>query len=1145
MSGLINVLVVSILFFAVISQAKAKETYFKFKYDSNKQLEELSRLISIDNVKGDTVFAYANDEELANFKAKSYSFEILPHPNTLTTVRMADSKDAILDWDVYPTYPAYLTLMSDFETDYPNLCQVENIGYTVQGRQILFAKLSANVNTEENEPEIMYSSTMHGDETTGYILTLRLIDYLLSNYGTDPQITYMLDNSEIWINPLANPDGTYAGGNNTVNGATRYNANDYDLNRNFPDPDNGQHPGGTWQPETIAMMDFFDEHSFIISANFHGGVEVVNYPWDTFSRLHADNNWFAAISREYADSAQANSPSGYMTYLNNGITNGYAWYPVAGGRQDYMTYWKGGRETTIELSDTHLLPENQLQAHWDYNRAALITYIEQAFYGIRGLVTDFETGLPVAATISVIGHDADSSEVYTDPDIGDYHRMISAGTYSLRFTSPGYVPQTVSNITVTTRNVTVANVQLQPMSDDPVLQFYSHNAGSVMPADTVSMAVTLINNGAGNATSVNATLSTADEYAIVTQSISAYPTITALGGTGVSYTDYEFYVSAACPEAHQIDFRLDITAAAGYTDSAFFSIIANVYVEDFETGNFQIFPWVLAGDTGWEITSSGAYQGNYSGKSGSISHNQNSVILIEYEVTSADTISFYYKVSSEVTYDFLRFYIDDNMRNEWSGEVGWVFASYPVSAGTHTFKWEYEKDYSVSNGSDCGWIDLIDFPYTRQTLEIITTSLPDWTAGIPYSQQLEVLGGIGDLTWSDASGDLVGTGLNLSSTGLLSGSTAISGLISFTAHVEDQTSDYDDRQFDFTINAAPVIITADLDDWTQAYPYSQQLAVVGGTGIRTWSDLNSDLAGTGLSLSAGGLVSGTPTSTGLISFTAYIEDEPGASDTEVFDFTINAVLLITTESLPDWTIGVQYSQQLAATGGTGDKIWSDLNDDLSDLGLTISDGGMVVGMPISYGPVNFTANIEDAIGAGDQQQLSFALNPAPQITTELLPDGFVGQPYSVQLEAMGGTGTLLYSDLNDDLNGTGLSLSSIGLISGIPITGDLITFTAVVTDVPGAQSSDEFSITIEFSYLSGDANGDGSVIGSDVTYLVQYFRGAVPAPDPFLAGDTNGDCSVIGSDVTYLVNFFRGIGDPPIYGDCPPLAVRGSESIPK
>ena len=89
---------------------------------------------------------------------------------------------------------------------------------------------------------------------------------------------------EIYITPLANPDGTYHGGNNTVSGAWRGNANGIDLNRNYWDPADGQHPDGeVWQTETIANMNFMAAHHFVISANFHGGAEVVNYPWDTWS----------------------------------------------------------------------------------------------------------------------------------------------------------------------------------------------------------------------------------------------------------------------------------------------------------------------------------------------------------------------------------------------------------------------------------------------------------------------------------------------------------------------------------------------------------------------------------------------------------------------------------------------------------------------------------------------------------------------------------------------------------------------------------------------------------------------------------------------------------------------------------------------
>ena len=1136
---LLWIVTLGITLLASLANAKPNEYYFRFTIDSKVEILKLTKIISIDNVKGDTVYAYANESEMNRFQGLGYSYEILPAPSTLFQPRMTDDKDLVLDWDYYPTYSAYLTLMYAFEDDYPSLCEMHNIGYTVQGRRLLFAKISANVSVEESEPELMYSSTIHGDETTGYILMLHLIDYLLSNYGVDPDITYLLDHTEIWINPNANPDGTYAGGNNTVWDATRSNANGIDMNRNFPDPADGQHPDGhAWQPETVAMLDFFGQHNFVISANLHGGAEVVNYPWDTWSRLHPDDNWWVSVSREFADSAQANSPSGYMTDENNGITNGYAWYRITGGRQDCLNYWYGCREVTLELSHTKTPAENQLQNYWNYNRGALLTYLEQAYYGIRGSVTDANTGFPVGATISVIDHDRDSSEVYSDPDHGDYYRMIEPGTYSIRFTAPGYVPFTANNVTATYRNTTQLDVQLTPLSTDPDLEFVSQNAGVVNAGDQISMAITLANNGGGNATGVQGVLSTTDPYISITQNTSAYPTINALGGMGTSSINYVFDVSPSCPIAHTATFRLNMTADGGYSDSLFFTITIGLQIEDFETGNFANFNWQQSGNANWTIVSTGAYEGTYSAKSGVISHNQSSVLYINYEVFEQDSISFYCKVSSEATYDSLRFFIDSSLKQGWSGSLNWSRAVFPVSPGVHTFKWEYMKDGSESEGSDCAWIDYIIFPSSSQALQITTQSLPNWTVGHAYSQQLIAEGGEGAKTWSDLNNNLNGTGLSLSTSGLLSGTPTTAGQISFTAHVQDDGGNSDDQPFTFTINPALIITTESLPSWTAGYAYSQQFIATGGTGSKTWLDVNGDLVGTGLTLSSSGLLAGTPTAAGLISLSARVTDAVGASTDHQFEFVINAALEISTVSMLDWTRGRPYSQQLEATGGTGELLWSDLHDNLDDFGLTISDAGLVVGLPNTIGQVVFTARVIDDIGATTDTEFHFTINPVVHITTETLPEAVISQPYSYQLDATGGTGTLIWSDRDDDLSGIDFTLSPDGVLSGTSHSAIAITFVAVATDEVGAKDEQWLTITFEASFVPGDANGDGRVIGSDVTYLVAYFRGINPPPTPFFAGDANGDCQIIGSDVTYLVAYFRGIGAPPVMGDCPPTVIK-------
>ena len=479
---LFNVLSVlaGLLFSQLLTGQQVKEYYFSFPIQSREQISSITNLISIDDVRNDSVWAYANPEQFVKFAKEGFPITLLPHPGIAPDVVMSDAgyHAPMAVWNYYPTYTAYESLMTQFQTDHPSICQVTTFGTLPSGRKLMVAKISDNVATNETEPEFLYTSTMHGDETTGYILMMHLIDYLLSNYGTNPEVTDLVNNMEIFINPLTNPDGTYAGGNSTVSGATRGNANGIDLNRNYPDFQDGQHPDGyAWQPETIAFMDFAGQHDFVASANFHGGAEVVNYPFDTWATLSPDDNWWIYVSREYADTVHIHAVSGYMTYLNNGITNGYAWYEVNGGRQDYMGYYHHCRESTIEISDTKLLPASQLEAHWDYNWRSLILYMKQSRYGIHGQITDQSTGNPVVARVFVVGHDNYNTDVYST-SLGDYHRPIKAGTYTLEVSADCYQTQTIPNVVVTDKNTVTLNIQLLPGGNASV---------STTPASSITM----------------------------------------------------------------------------------------------------------------------------------------------------------------------------------------------------------------------------------------------------------------------------------------------------------------------------------------------------------------------------------------------------------------------------------------------------------------------------------------------------------------------------------------------------------------------------------------------------------------------------------------------------------------------------------
>ncbi len=118
--------------------------------------------------------------------------------------------------------------------------------------------------------------------------------------------------------------------------------------------------------------------------------------------------------------------------------------------------------------------------------------------------------------------------------------------------------------------------------------------------------------------------------------------------------------------------------------------------------------YTLSGDADWEADTSVYYYDNDSAKSGTITHNQDSTFQVSVNYSAAKKLKFYWKVSSESNYDYLRFYIDNVEQTQISGTTSWAQLIYNLSSGTHTLKWSYTKDYSVSSGSDCGWVDKIE-----------------------------------------------------------------------------------------------------------------------------------------------------------------------------------------------------------------------------------------------------------------------------------------------------------------------------------------------------------------------------------------------------------------------------------------------------
>src|SRR5690606_5243303 len=477
------------------------ELTFSFQIGNPSDIEQFSNALSILNYNPQTgeLIVWANAEQFTNFLQQGIEFTVLESENQHTDGIVMSNQVSTANrgpyplafpLSAYPTYADYELQMQEFANNHSDICELVDIGGTTEGvaggnKRLLFIKISDNIATEEAEPKLMYTSSIHGDEITGYPLMMNLIDYFITAYkdtghSDHLRIKNLIDNSEIWINPMANPDGTYYNdpSNTSVVNARRANANGLDLNRNYPDNVAGPHANGhtAYELETQHFMTLAENTHFVLSANFHGGVEVVNYPWDNTYDRHADDDWFIHVSREHADNCQADGPAGYMDYLNNGITHGADWYRVYGGRQDYMNFYYQCKETTIELSDVKLIPSNQLVNHWNYNREALIEYLIQGTYGFQGIVKDAVTGDPIEATVTLVGHDNAGSHTVSTLPHGDYYRPVYAGTYDILFEADCYQPVTLSGQTITNYETKIlSDILLTPIAGSAPSNLASSN----------------------------------------------------------------------------------------------------------------------------------------------------------------------------------------------------------------------------------------------------------------------------------------------------------------------------------------------------------------------------------------------------------------------------------------------------------------------------------------------------------------------------------------------------------------------------------------------------------------------------------------------------------------------------------------------
>ncbi|KAG0500515.1 hypothetical protein HPP92_000587 [Vanilla planifolia] len=263
--------------------------------------------------------------------------------------------------------------MKKFSKRCAHISSVYSIGKSVNGFPLLVMEISDKPGQEEAEPAFKFIGNVHGDEPVGRELLMRLANWLCSTYKKDPLATLIVNNVHLHILPSMNPDGFAM--------RRRGNANNVDLNRDFPDqfyPMNDVM--GLRQPETKAIMRWMEERHFTASASLHGGALVANYPWDGAFDGSSRKEYFACPDdKTFRYMASVYSHSHYnmssSKEFEGGIVNGALWYPIYGGMQDWNYINRGCFELTLEISDEKWPKAVELQTLFEHNRMSMLNLV--------------------------------------------------------------------------------------------------------------------------------------------------------------------------------------------------------------------------------------------------------------------------------------------------------------------------------------------------------------------------------------------------------------------------------------------------------------------------------------------------------------------------------------------------------------------------------------------------------------------------------------------------------------------------------------------------------------------------------------------------------------------------------------------------
>ena len=440
----ITFLLVFIILGQVYSQKgwREEEMEVKIILSEDNHAQELFNLKLNGDFYNEYAILYVVPKELTAISDLGVEYEITISNMNQYYENFWDSKDE------YHTYSEIIASMNNLVATYPDICRKVNFGTSVGGRELTALVISDNVNTAENEAEIIFDAGIHGDEVIGPEIVIRLAEDICADYGTNPTITDLIDNREIWLYCMVNPDGR-------VNNV-RTNNNGVDCNRDagYMWDGWGSSTGAFSQPESKGIRDCMYDNQFVVHTTYHSGTEYISLPWSYRSSVCPDFGYISALAQQYVDASTYPS----MTF-GQGNTGMYA---INGSTKDTNYGMLGSISWSMEISNEKALPTSQIVQYYNYNKPAMLSMIEYSGYGLEGVVTDANTGEPVTAVVFV----GDNFPTFTDPAVGDFHKFVTQGTYSVKIVANGYETQTISNISVTDNACTTVDFELTPISEN-------------------------------------------------------------------------------------------------------------------------------------------------------------------------------------------------------------------------------------------------------------------------------------------------------------------------------------------------------------------------------------------------------------------------------------------------------------------------------------------------------------------------------------------------------------------------------------------------------------------------------------------------------------------------------------------------------